>query len=117
MQCRARILVGILVFLSGVAPGRADALHEAVLAGDAKAVSSLLAAGADVNALDALGTPLHMAALTGDAAVAGLLIDAGADIEAVTPPEAERPLHTAARSGKVAVAVLLIARKADVSAR
>ena len=87
MQCQAQVLVGVLVFLSGVAPGRADALHEAVLASDAKAVSSLLAASADVNALDALGTPLHMAALTGNAVVASLLIDAGADIEAVMPPK------------------------------
>ena len=53
-------------------------LQEAVLAGDAAAVRSLIAGGADLNEQGDLGTPLHIAALKDNAVIAAILLDAGA---------------------------------------
>lgn len=60
-------------------------LHLAAINPDATAIEVLLAAGADVKAVDEEGfTPLHMAAFHRQSDYALLLLEAGADVEAKT---------------------------------
>jgi len=60
------------------------ALHRAASSGSVPAVKALLAAGADVNAVDSdRTTPLHKAAASGRASVVAVLIDAGAKVNAI----------------------------------
>lgn len=70
------------------------ALHWAVVTHHSDAVQALLAAGADVNAVDRFGyTPLLYAATLdfGDAATAEVLLQAGADPN-ITNKEGKTPL-------------------------
>lgn len=71
-------------------------MFEAIDAGNARSVSALLAAGADIEVRLAGGiSPLHLAARDSDErGVASLLIAAGADINSRNA-DGETPLHTA----------------------
>jgi ankyrin repeat protein len=72
------------VLLAGASGGAAaDALTDAIRAGQAQTAIRLIEGGADVNAADSLGTtPLMWAARYGDAAIVERLIRAGANVAA-----------------------------------
>lgn len=87
----------------------------------AECVQVLLAAGADVNAVESRTgvTPLHYAALTGTKQVIKLLLAAGAHTEVEAGREIggrRRPLHLAAKTGRPAGVALLLDAGADPSA-
>jgi ankyrin repeat protein len=104
-------------------------LHVAAHEGHVETARALLAAGADVKAVDLrpatdgeLGhsdgyTPLHLAAMGGKKATAELLIDQGADVNAVDKRGTHTPLHVAAWVGNAELVRLLLARKADRNAK
>lgn len=74
---------------------RPDALHRAVLAGDADRIKAALKAGANVNARDSQGwTALLHAADKGDSQIIELLMKAGAD-PSVKGPKGESPVDAA----------------------
>jgi len=82
-------------------------IHGAAAAGDVVEVQNLLAAGADVNALDGSGeTPLFLAACRGHAEVAKLLLQAGADPE-IASPMGGTPLWQATGQGHLDVCKVL----------
>lgn len=82
--------------------------------GNAHAVLALLAANANLEALDVGGrAPLHAAAQRGSAQVAQDLIAAGANVNS-EDLEGYRPIHLAASFGHVQVLRALIAADADV---
>ena len=90
---------------------------DAARRGDAAALKTLLAQGADVNAPQGDGmTALHWAAERGDAAVAEMLIFAGANVSPVTRLGNYTPLHLAARSGSAPVVAALLKANAPVTA-
>jgi ankyrin repeat protein len=102
-------------------------LHLAAREGHEKAAGVLLAAGADVKAVDVPArwgqeswralTPLHVAATAGKAGVVKLLLDKGAEVNA---PEKYGPwtaLHYAAGLGHADVVKVLLAAKADREAK
>lgn len=97
-------------------------LFEAVNAGDAARVRALLAAGADVNALDEAGwSPLARAVYNQEAKhgfldVVQALVDAGANLEAAIG-YGVRPLMLAAGYGETGIVDLLIRSGADVLAK
>lgn len=81
VECSAQCPVRVLGYASGSARMRAD-LHEAVVRGDAAAVRTLLAAGADPDSRDRYGqTGLMRAARAGDAEVVRVFLDAGAGLD------------------------------------
>ena len=86
--------------------------------GDIEAVKQHLAAGADVNAKDAIleETPLNIAATHGHKEIAELLIAEGADVNA-KDEIGWTPLLVAAYRGKKEIAELLIAKGASVNAK
>ena len=78
---------------------------------------ALLAAGADVNAMDSSGrAPLHIAAKCSGSRVQALLA-AGADVEAATHGSAQRPLHVASDHANLGGVEALLAAGASVHAR
>ena len=92
-------------------------LHPAVRRGDFSAVSTLIAAGADVDARDDRNnTALHLAADAGRAAMVSLLIQATASLN-VKNNGGAAPLHLAANAGHVAVVSLLIQATASLNVR
>ncbi len=106
------------------------ALHIAALNDRANVVRALIAAGAERNARDALGsTPLGGAAKEGNVAALTALLDSGADPNApgysgaaVVPSMADHlpggsALASAAAHGKVEIARILLARGADINHR
>lgn len=103
------------VFLTA-APGSktsADALLQAIRAGNSNAIRAALTQGADVNAPDADGdTPLMLAAMYADAAAMKLLIERGADVKAVSPAGAGALHRATASLEKVR---MLVERGADVN--
>ncbi len=93
-------------------------VHDAVKAGDIKALKALLSAGPEdvVNAkAKGSSTPLHWAATWNVPDAARVLIKAGADLEAPTDNGA-RPLHWAAYRDSLEVATLLIKSGVDMFA-
>lgn len=73
-----------------------SALHVAAFWDNAEVASALIAAGADVNATDDVGTtPLHDAAANNSTRVAKVLIEAGADVSA-RDGTGDTPFHFAA---------------------
>ncbi|HEX4944237.1 MAG TPA: ankyrin repeat domain-containing protein [Usitatibacteraceae bacterium] len=98
------------------------ALMLAARLGNSRMVAALLAAGADVNAADALGfTPLFHACYNldedcGYPGVVQLLLDAGADKEAKIG-YGVRPLMYAAGNGEAGVVEVLLRAGADPAAR
>lgn len=98
-------------------PAPDDELIEAAREGDAGAVASLIARGADVNAAEGDGmTALHWAAERGEDAVVDMLVSAGAAVDAVTRIGGYTPLHMASRRGHAAVVGSLLAAGSDASA-
>ena len=98
-------------------PGPDAPVADAAMHGDAEAVRTLLADGADVNAAHGDGmTGLHWVALNGNAEIARLLIGAGAALEAGTRLGAHTPLHVAARAGHGEVVEILAGAGADAAA-
>jgi hypothetical protein len=81
-----------------------SALHYAVFAGHAEIVNSLMARGADINALSPNGsTPLMMAAREGREAIARTLLTAGARRDIVNE-QGENALHWAMRNNNLSIA-------------
>lgn len=91
-----------MLLTSAAAPD--SPLADAAMKGDAVAVRTLLASGADVNAARGDGmTALHWAAETGNAEITGILVSAGAILEVTTRLGAYTPLHVAGRKGAAGV--------------
>jgi len=119
---RALVLGAALTGLAGCGMPAADTpLTIAAQNGDAAAVRTLLARGADANGKDSHGlTPLVRAARRGsyDAAVA--LLDGGADpnlYDSVWTRPGWSPLMNAVHKSQPRIVKLLIDRGADVNAR
>ncbi len=90
------------------------ALHAAAVQGHADVVAILLAAGADVDALDEYGsTPLLNAAGPSNAASVALLLEAGADLHYRDSLYGQTPIRRAAEWGKAEVLRPLLAAGAD----
>ncbi|SBT93773.1 Ankyrin repeat-containing protein [Streptomyces sp. DI166] len=95
-------------------------LFEAVLAGDATTVKTLLRSGASPQGRDNEGTtPLYLASVQGEAEVARLLLEAGAcpDEESRGPGSEGTPLCAAACWGHTATVRELLAHGADPNLR
>jgi ankyrin repeat protein len=97
-------------------------LHVAVREGHRPAVEALIAAGADVKAVDEPKgkyrssngwTPLHYASMVGRTAIAKLLLEKGADVNAADRRGKDTALHFAAFGGHAELVRLLLDRGAD----
>jgi hypothetical protein len=92
-------------------------LHMAAFMGQEKAVTFLLAAGADVNLKDKTGaTALHSAAHHGNETLVQELLEGGADVNARTQ-KGFTPLHWAALGGDRGTVIRLLRQGADLNAR
>ncbi|MEI7833606.1 MAG: ankyrin repeat domain-containing protein [bacterium] len=93
-------------------------LHAAAGKASLDCVTALLAAGADVNALDCVHeTPLHVAARAGITDVLrALTLAKGAQVNCVNK-DGETPLHLAVNNLKTSAVATLLAQGATVSAR
>ena len=90
---------------------------DAAMRGDAVAVRTLVASGADVNVAQGDGmTALHWAATRGDSSLAVVLLRAKARIAATTRIGGYTPLHVASLNGATGVVRALLAAKADARA-
>jgi CubicO group peptidase (beta-lactamase class C family) len=88
-------------------------LHMAALQGDLEAVRQHVAAGSDLDQVDAYGsTPLIVAVTFGRTEAARALVEAGAD-PAIGNPEGSTALHLAAFFGRTEIADILLAHGAD----
>jgi ankyrin repeat protein len=86
---------------------RVTALHSAIAGGDRKSALALIAAGADVNAVQQDGfTALHEAAQNGDREVVDALLVAGAD-PSLTLGNGSRPVDLARKHGHPEIAAVL----------
>jgi uncharacterized protein len=95
-----------------------EALQTAVRAGDLDQVKRLLAAGADVNARDPLGSaPLLVASCSGKTEVAQVLLAMRADVNAARPDAPSSPLECAVLTGQAEIVKLLLASGAHVDTR
>ena len=109
----------------GIAAGHGNGwtpLHGAARQGQKDVAESLIAQGADVNAIEFISnlngevkTPLHYAVEAGHLDVAELLIVSGADVNAKSI-SGFTPLHLAAVAGRQDMVELLLAHQADVNA-
>ena len=101
----------------GSTPPPAVSLHEAAYLGDLKALEGHLAAGTDLDAVDAYGsTPLNVATTFDKTAFALRLIEAGADVNAPSAQGAT-PLHTAAFLCRTEIVQALLAQGATRDSR
>ena len=108
----AALLVGMLVFSTGVNAGKSD-VADAAMRGDKAAVRALLDKKADVNATQNDGaTALHWAVYRGDRELVVMLIRAGANVKAANR-EGATPLWLASVSGDPAILTVLIEGGAD----
>jgi ankyrin repeat protein len=99
-------------------PDGTTALHWSAHWNDAEAVSMLLAAGANVKAVNRYGaTPLSEAVVSGSGAMIEALLKAGASAETLTSEGRETVLMTASRSGNVDAVKTLLEHGANVNAR
>jgi len=111
------IALGLVALLFTAALPVGGQLIEAARNGDAAAVQTLLAGGADANAAQGDGlTALHMAAQEGYLEIAEALLGAGADVEAKTRIGDYTPLHLAAQEANAPVARVLLEAGADPAA-
>jgi len=95
----------------------AISLHMAALQGNLEAVEQHIAAGIDLNTLDAFGSvPLILAVTFGRTDVARALIEAGADLT-ITDRYGSTPLHLAALFGRREIVEILLDNGADRSLR
>ena len=110
------MLSGCLLVVA-LAAQAAASLSDAVLYGQAKTVQQLIAAGADVNEIDATGmTPLMIAASQGETAIARMLLAAKADVNAASE-DGTTALMRAASANRVDAVNLLLSSGADVDAK
>jgi len=94
----------------------ATALHWVVYHENVDALAALIAANADVNAVNRLGaSPLYLAAKSGNAGLIEQLLAADANPN-VAMPMGETPIMTAARAGNSRAIQLLLRAGADVNA-
>jgi ankyrin repeat protein len=111
---KSKVALGLVALLCAAAFPTHAQLVDAARSGDVEAVRSLLAEGADANAVQGDGmTALHWAAERGHAAVADLLLSAGAALEAKTRIGSYTPLHLASRGGHGSIATALLDAGAD----
>lgn len=117
------LLCGCYVYESrpASAPSEASPLHEAVRRGDIGATTALLAAGADVNALQTSGyrvPPLSIASRNGDEHMARLLTSNGANPN-TRDEVGNTPLHAAAGANAAppSMTALLLSAGADPNVR
>lgn len=90
-------------------------LMKAVRKNDVARAQALIAAGADVDALEPNGdAPLVMAAYLGHTEIVRALLEAGADVTAVDPGMKATALHAAAYAGRTDAARLLIEHGIDI---
>ena len=102
--------------LAELAPDGSTPLQWAVYRDDAGEVKKLLAAGADVKAVNAYGVnAMQLAGETANTTVIQMLMKAGADVESPNA-EGQTVLMSVARAGNVEAAALLIRRGANVNA-
>lgn len=95
-----------------------SALVEAAGKGDLKAVSVLLAKGADPNAADSTDMrPLMAAIMGGKIEIVRALLEKGASINAVEGWTKSTPLHLAASEGNVQIILLLLKKGAGGDSR
>ncbi len=109
-------LLGLLLSAAaaGAAPPPSD-VADAVMAGDAAALRTLLDRRADVNAPQADGaTALQWAAYRDDMTAADLLVKAGADVKAANR-EGMTPLYLASINGSAEMIALLVKAGAEVN--
>jgi ankyrin repeat protein len=109
----AAVLAAAVLFGAGSSPAFADALIDAVRAGNGDEAVRLIAAGADVNAADPLGTtPLMWAARYDDGVLVERLLRAGAKVAAANV-FGVTPMSEAAAIGSQRVIRALLAAGAD----
>jgi ankyrin repeat protein len=122
-QVAAFAIAGILCAAAGLAadaglrPDGSTPLEWAVFKGDVAQAKQLLAAGADVKAVNAYGvTAMQLAADASNTELIRLLLKAGADPNSPNP-DGETALHLVARAGNVEAAKLLLKAGAEGDAR
>ncbi len=104
----------LLVSLAGSVEAQDPGLIGAAKHGDAEAVRSMLAGGADPNIAQGDGmTALHAAAMEGHTDAVEALLAAGAEVGATTRIGAYTPLHLASRGGHGAVVRALLEKGAE----
>ena len=112
----ARAVAALLkqrVPLNAPLPDGSTALHWATHHDAIETMDLLVAAGANVNAVNDYGVmPLHLAATNGSAGAVERLVKAGANANA-SLPTGETVLMTAARTGKADAVAALLSRGAD----
>lgn len=114
----AVVVAAVFMFRDREPPRVGLPLARAAEEGDAAAVRSLIAAGADVNGRDGGKTPLAYAARAGDTEVIGALLDAGADANSRDCSYwGWTPLVNAIHKYRNDAARTLVERGADVNAR
>lgn len=89
-------------------------LHRLVDRGNEADARTLILKGADVNAINCVGTSLGYAAKNGNISIATILLDAGADPNLINDPLGATPATLAANNGKEEMAALLLARKGQL---
>jgi len=117
LDVHAGLALAATLLLWAAAPPESP-VADAAMRGDATEVTTLLRAGADVNAAQGDGmTALHWAAELDDAGMTEVLLSAGANPGAVTRLGSYTALHVASRAGASGAARALLAGGADPEAR
>jgi hypothetical protein len=92
----------------------AGPLHDAAQKGDVEQVGTLIAAGADLEEKDRIGTALHHAAMRGYPQIVGVLLESGAAPDSLTK-DGGTALHRATYRGDRESVELLLAAGADTN--
>lgn len=113
----AKLSVGAFFLLFATAV-QAEPLHDAVKAGDLVSARTLIAEGADIDAVDfSSGSPLHIASVKGEIDIVELLLGSGADVNSQEFSKSDTPLHWAALGGSARIIKRLVLAGADIDAR